>query len=328
MSGSFDIEEDRKKLPDTGRSARKNQLDDAGVRWRELTSKRVKGRVLVNEVRPGFFASGFDLEYISDTKLEVREEPSLFCGVMTSGQPSKVTISSVGEVVIKPYCPILVSFTDPCSCIGEHRAGAKGVGAGCRITPNCLEAFMEDYEDAAFGSLMRALQSGTAVRHLPQSSRLVGLVGRMLQNPYNGALSKLYLEGCMLAFVAEIGSVLKAEQERFSNPGLTQREYDRANTIRQILEENIVETPSLTELSRRIGVNSTTMSNHFRSVFGVTIFKYVRDRRLDLAKAMLRTEDIPVSQIGYRVGFSNPGAFATAYRRRFGNSPSDDARQR
>lgn len=54
------------------------------------------------------------------------------------------------------------------------------------------------------------------------------------------------------------------------------------------------------------------------------MFSYVREQRLQLARALLKTEDLPVSAVGYRVGFGNPGAFATAYRRRFGQSPKQE----
>ena len=144
----------------------------------------------------------------------------------------------------------------------------------------------------------------------------------MLENPYDEELGAIFLEGCMLAFIAEVGLIVSGERAPVYESGLTKKEYDRAHEVRQILEENIVSPPSLSELSKKIGINSTTMSNQFRNVFGVTIFKYVGDRRLEIAKALLRSKVLPVSQVGYRVGFNNPGAFATAYRRKFGYSPS------
>nr|WP_276312069.1 AraC family transcriptional regulator [Paracoccus siganidrum] len=73
-------------------------------------------------------------------------------------------------------------------------------------------------------------------------------------------------------------------------------------------------------------MNPTTMSAQFKQCFGVSIFGYLRRRRLEAARELLRREDDSVARIGYRVGFDSPAAFSTAYKRQFGHSPSQETR--
>ncbi|MEM1140849.1 MAG: helix-turn-helix transcriptional regulator, partial [Pseudomonadota bacterium] len=59
--------------------------------------------------------------------------------------------------------------------------------------------------------------------------------------------------------------------------------------------------------------------------FGTTIFGYIREQRLEMARYLLLDHGLKVSEAGYRVGFSSPAAFSSAYRRRFGHPPSVDS---
>ena len=56
----------------------------------------------------------------------------------------------------------------------------------------------------------------------------------------------------------------------------------------------------------------------------MTIIDYLRDRRLEMARIMVRERRLSVAAIAYRVGFASPANFATAYRRRFGRPPTQD----
>ncbi|GAB3120249.1 AraC family transcriptional regulator [Novispirillum itersonii subsp. nipponicum] len=286
-----------------------------------------RGRLLAQEVRPGLHASGFDLEYLQDADLTVTEQSSIFCGVLTDGDPSRVTIGGHGDVELCPLSPVLMVFGCDSTCTGHFRAGTRSAGAGCRISPACLDRLAGEYGIEAFRSLLGMLGAGVQVYPLPASPRLVDLAGQMLDTPYSGPLQSIHLEGCALSILAEAASLVASVQPlRPETPegDLSLRELERVREIRQIVEDNIVSPPCLGELSRRIGINPTTMSNQFRQVFGQTIFEYVRNRRLELARTLLRSGDLPVSQVGYKVGFGNPGAFATAYRRRFGHPPSQE----
>lgn len=66
----------------------------------------------------------------------------------------------------------------------------------------------------------------------------------------------------------------------------------------------------------------------FRDQLGLTVFEYLRDTRLRAAMHFLAETSMGIGDIAEEIGFSTPGNFATAFRERFGITPSDWRRQR
>ncbi|MGP1387536.1 MAG: helix-turn-helix transcriptional regulator [Thainema sp.] len=56
-------------------------------------------------------------------------------------------------------------------------------------------------------------------------------------------------------------------------------------------------------------------------MFGTTVFGYLRDYRMQQAQRLLRSPHATVAQVAAQVGYRNPEAFSTAFRRKFSVSP-------
>lgn len=65
---------------------------------------------------------------------------------------------------------------------------------------------------------------------------------------------------------------------------------------------------------------------HFHRLFhafvGESLYAYIKRLRLEQAALQLRNSDLPVTDIAFNAGFDTPGAFAKAFRDRFGISPT------
>ena len=288
-------------------------------------------RAIAREIRKGFVAGSYDLQYRQETLQQEEVEPSLVFGVCTGKTASLLKIDNALDVEIKPLCPTLIAIGHHATCTGRHRAGSRYTSVCFSVTKAYLEGLMEEHDRQPFTGLLNLLRGDTTFHYPRQSGRLFATATSMLENPYDGALLHLHIESCALGLLIELSRIV-SDQAGDALPfgvscgGVSRRELDRAHEVRCILEDNTVNPPSLTELSRLVGVNPTTLSQQFKAVFGSTVFSYLRSRRLEMAHEILRSQAIPVSQVGYRVGFNNPGAFATAYRRHFGRPPSAEPR--
>ena len=83
------------------------------------------------------------------------------------------------------------------------------------------------------------------------------------------------------------------------------------------------------DLSRAMGVCERTLRNAFHAVYGVGPKQYLLRHGLDEAHDALqhaRADRATVTQIATACGFFELGRFAAAYRRRFGERPSDTLR--
>jgi AraC family transcriptional regulator, transcriptional activator of the genes for pyochelin and ferripyochelin receptors len=151
---------------------------------------------------------------------------------------------------------------------------------------------------------------------------------QIIDCPYQGLTKHLYLEGKCLELMA-----LKLEQlaknltsTRLTIP-LKPEDIDRIYHARDILICNLDRPPPLLALARQVGLNDCTLKKGFRQIFGTTAFGYLHQRRMERAKILLLERQLSVTQVAQSVGYASRSAFVTAFRQRFGVSPSKiDAR--
>ncbi|HWS32725.1 MAG TPA: AraC family transcriptional regulator [Actinoplanes sp.] len=102
--------------------------------------------------------------------------------------------------------------------------------------------------------------------------------------------------------------------------------------IRRVMDA-ISDTPehafTVGELAAIAGVSVRSLQSGFRRHLGCAPMAYLQEIRLSRAHEALRQGDpgrITVADVAHRWGFAHLGRFASAYRRRFGESPSETLR--
>ena len=92
-------------------------------------------------------------------------------------------------------------------------------------------------------------------------------------------------------------------------------------TIRDLLEQPDRPPPRLREIATACHIGVRTLTRAFRRTTGVTIGQYAEEIRVARARVLLTSTDLPLTTISWRLGFSRPAAFSTAFRRVTGTSP-------
>ncbi len=80
---------------------------------------------------------------------------------------------------------------------------------------------------------------------------------------------------------------------------------------------------TIEDLAARLGMGTTALKRGFKSVYGIPIYQYLKNMRLQEAQRLLRVTTLPVFAIAAKVGYANPAKFSTAFRNRFGVSPKE-----
>jgi DNA-binding response OmpR family regulator len=88
------------------------------------------------------------------------------------------------------------------------------------------------------------------------------------------------------------------------------------------LRADLAEPPTLPELARRIGTNERTLTELFRHRLGRPVFAWLREERFGRACDLLLGGEQDIGGIAGEVGYASAAAFATAFRERFGMTPS------
>ena len=129
------------------------------------------------------------------------------------------------------------------------------------------------------------------------------------------------LELLTLQFAHWRANDLASKQSSANEVLLRSDDVERLHLAREILIEHSVKPPSLIELARRVGLNDRKLKQGFRQLFGTTVFGYLQDYRMQEAKQLLHDSDRSIASIAMTVGYKNPEAFSTAFRRKFAISP-------
>lgn len=84
---------------------------------------------------------------------------------------------------------------------------------------------------------------------------------------------------------------------------------DEVEWIIEYLNTHYDKSVNLTHLSERTGVTSRHMRTLFKKATGTTMVRYLNRVRIEKAKELLRTTDLPVTEICYKVGYNNLSYF-------------------
>ena len=98
-------------------------------------------------------------------------------------------------------------------------------------------------------------------------------------------------------------------------PDKTSRNPDHpAEKVRLHLQTHYSEKISLAGLSQEFCTNKTTLEEQFTALTGKTVFDYLRELRLSVARNLLQETSLPVSEIAEKTGFSDPTHFGRIFR--------------
>lgn len=81
--------------------------------------------------------------------------------------------------------------------------------------------------------------------------------------------------------------------------------------------------PGLTALAQGIGINEKKLTELFRRRFGMTVFEYLVELRLETARRQLEITDVQIQLLATQAGFRNASDFSRAFRRRYGVTPRE-----
>lgn len=92
------------------------------------------------------------------------------------------------------------------------------------------------------------------------------------------------------------------------------------------IDENARDLPTVTEIAAAAGVSARALSGGFAKYLEMSPRTYLNERRLRGVRSELAAGADSVAAVAHAWGYVNLGSFAAAYRRRFGENPSQTMR--
>lgn len=129
-------------------------------------------------------------------------------------------------------------------------------------------------------------------------------------------------EGYLTLLLADIFTTLPLEHKTISN------DLELEQRLLIYLDTHFTENLSLEILSREFGVSRFVLSRLFTDKLHTTFPYYVNSKRLELAKDLLSTTDLSVTQIALDAGFGSSRTFFREFRDAFHVTPGEYRKQK
>lgn len=98
--------------------------------------------------------------------------------------------------------------------------------------------------------------------------------------------------------------------------------YDaHVNEIFDYIDKHISEKISLADISAHICLSKEHTSTMFKKKTGKTITEYINERKLQIAREYILSDDLPLSEIAKMLGFDNYNYFSRRFKNQFDITP-------
>ncbi|MBA4057506.1 MAG: AraC family transcriptional regulator [Marivirga sp.] len=145
------------------------------------------------------------------------------------------------------------------------------------------------------------------------------VVDQVFNIQYEGKTKMMFFRSQMTTLLSHFFGYLSNTREE----GMRDTEREKLYEAKEILSKNLDSPPSLSELSRQIGLNSFKLKKNFKELFGVPVFKYLQNQRMARAYELLRSGNVTIQEAAWNVGYDSLSSFSNAFSKKYGFRPSE-----
>ncbi len=97
-----------------------------------------------------------------------------------------------------------------------------------------------------------------------------------------------------------------------------EEQYD----FKQIIEKHLFHDLSMNDLALLCNVSLSGFKRKFREIYQESPAKYIKQKRLEKAAALLKKSDLRITEVAYQSGFDDISHFTKSFSAQFGQSPT------
>ena len=273
-----------------------------------------------NYEKRGYLNSDFKLFHLLDTKKQDFE--------YHYHDFDKIIIFIQGDVTyriegcaykLEPYDVLLVSHND------IHKPYINSSVPYERIivylSPGFLQAYQsETYDLSSCFQKSKELHSHVLRLHSMEKSSLYRTLTELeYACTHDGYARDLYCQVLFLEFMIQLNRASLTNLVTYLPPATGDH---RIIAIMDYINSHLIDDMSVDSIAESCFISRYHLMHLFKDETGYTLFDYITEKRLLLAKDLLKT-GLSVTEVCFRSGFKNYSTFSRAYKKHFHASPSD-----
>jgi len=144
-------------------------------------------------------------------------------------------------------------------------------------------------------------------------------VQKIFNTTYTGNTRLLFLKSQINELLSHFYGLLSSDQKS----DFSEKDKNKLFQAKEIVTHSYSQPPSITQLSKMVGLNSNKLKKNFKELFGIPVFKYIQEERLNKAYELLQNTDKTVQEAAWEVGYESLSSFSNAFFKKFGTRPND-----
>jgi AraC-like DNA-binding protein len=185
------------------------------------------------------------------------------------------------------------------------------------------ELIDEDMANALIHQI--GLDAPPVVKVLPIPLRVSAPLRAAFSTDLQGNLQRLFAQSKVLEYLCALSTYAAARES--PQPPLQSRP-DRLQALHDYLTQLEGRLPSLEELAVQFGMSARRLNAAFAERYGLPIYAFIADWRLDEAYMAIRDSDVALKVLANRLGYSHVNHFHRAFKKKFGYPPGQLRRGR
>lgn len=140
--------------------------------------------------------------------------------------------------------------------------------------------------------------------------------------PMTGKLGQLMMETSVIQIILWQLYALFKHDPASNNTKVASRDLEVISSVKEYLTESFLEDHSMPGLAKHFGTNTNKLMTLFRKSFGMSIFEYIGELKMEYARQLLQDKGRNVSEVARELGYKNPHHFSAAFKKKYGVNPS------
>ena len=176
---------------------------------------------------------------------------------------------------------------------------------------------------------LRAFFEETTVFKATDHSELIIPVLRNLDELYNRAeFYEMMVETYLLQILVSVYRSFSRQSLQVYFPTVSSESVGRSiYSVIKYIDNNIFEKLGVKEIAQTVGYNYSYISNAFKKSTGMTIQRYISNKKMQKAIELMKYGKISVAQVAQRLNYANVQSFNKAFKRTMGCAPTEFLRR-
>lgn len=152
------------------------------------------------------------------------------------------------------------------------------------------------------------------------SSEMIKAASEILHPPVSESLESHFCKLKCEELLCYIFALLM-QREAVPTSGMHIDDIKAIYAIKLRLQSQLNQAPNISSLAREANMSEPKLRKLFNQTFGKNVFEYYQSMRMQEAARLLKEKQWTVSEVGYRLGFTNLSHFSRVFEQHIGMKP-------